>query len=227
MRSRVTAASAFVLFIGPVAGCGDEPSDQSATATGDSQVSDIPCDNQNGCLRGDVEFDLKCAAPDDGSGVTSWNATFSASAGPGGSCVVTSSTAEANTEERIRTLVVGFGDVNYSAIALWVKSFSGGGSYTLRGNSSTGEGEQLNVNAKGYRDMPDGTTDADTLDTCSPGCVLDVLPPDREPVEGDWVTYRFVVSCEQPLGLDDCGQCVMSPTSFTLDAACYIAPPQF
>ena len=93
-----------------------------------------------------------------------------------------------------------------------------------------GQGDQLQVTAAGYRGDSSGFTTVGTAGTCSPGCTLDVLPHDR-PVGaiGEWVTYRFVVTCPGPLadGYVPCAQCTMSPNTFTVDAACYFQPPQY
>jgi hypothetical protein len=161
-------------------------------------------------VRGDVDFVLECTAPDDGTGVTEWTSTVAQSPVVSGNCYTPA--------DGFLALTVGSDDS--STVQLYVYGFTGGGSYHL---GTKDGGEQLNVHAKGGRTDPAGVTDADTYEMCSPGCDLDVLPHGREPVPNDWVTYRFIVTCDSPLGTDDagCGLCTMVPNSFQIEAACF------
>jgi hypothetical protein len=190
---------------------------------GGGAFSDVPCQSQNGCLVGDAELTLHCAAPDDGSGVTTWDAVVSAHAGgtgQDGGCGVAAD----------GQFWLAFGNVNESYVSLWLPSFTGGGPYHLGGETALGQSDELSVAAQGYRGDPSGLTHVGTKDTCSQGCELAVLPGDQPLGSiGEWVTYRFVVTCNNPLGTGvvPCGQCTMSPATFTVDAACYFPPPAY
>ena len=206
---RRTRLSTVTLIIA-CSGCGgsDTEHDSAGNAGGGStHITSVPCDSEFGCVRADVAFDLQCTAPDDGSGVTSWIANVAPEAA--GGCALSSG-----------ALALSIGDVNASSVTL-VFPFSGGGIYHL---GALGGGEQLNIHGQGFRGDPNGITDADTNEPCSAGCELDVLPHGQMLVVNDWVTYRFVVTCADPLGMDDCGQCTMAPSSFQMEAACFSAP---
>ena len=219
-------------LLGVVISCGETSGGSGSGAgggvgggggAGGAPLSDVPCQSQLGCVVADAELALHCTGPDDGSGVTTWDSVVSAHAvgtGQDGSCDVAAA----------GYIGLAFGDVNEGSIQIELPSFAGGGHYHLGGDSSVGESHELEVNAKGYRGDPSGGTAVGTADTCSQGCELDVLPHDRPlGAIGEWVSYRFVVTCSNPLGTGEipCGQCTMTPGTVTMDAACYFQPAQY
>ena len=188
--------------------------DSSATAGtgGKAAFPDIPCKKATGCIEGDAQLALHCKGPDNGTGVTSWDASFSAQTPTlGGACVYHAAAAE---------LSLSFSDVDL----VW--PFKGGGSAHLGNNSNLAR--SFSVDGHGAQADPAGLTVVNTSVPCSKGCEIDVLPEGRPlGAPGEWVTYRFVVTCHEPLGIDDtsaCVRCTMDPQSFTVDAACYFPP---
>lgn len=176
----------------------------------------MPCSDPHGCVAGQVQLELECDAQV-GDQPVSWSSHVEVVADEvsTGSCILDSVGLNiylVNEPARIGFLIPGF---------------IGGGTYHLGGNAKIGEAEYLNIHALGTATSSSQITDADTSDLCSEGCDLEVSPTARVPVTGDWTSYRFTVTCVNPLGTDDvpCGHCELNPSSFTFDAACYGASP--
>lgn len=212
--SRVAAlAGALLVF----AACSDSPQEQSSSSGSSSggggaePIEDIPCQDKLGCAKGDAQLKLHCTAPDDGSGVTTWDVTAVA-----GLATMTGRCYYQPDAGQLR-LVSGDSDT--------LVAFTGGGSYPL-GLDSHGTRE-LSILGHGKRGNSSNGTLATSTTPCSAGCVMDVLPKDR-PLGGPdtWTTYRFVITCHDPLAelSSGCGQCTLAPSSYTIDAACYVPP---
>ena len=155
---------------------------------------------------------LHCTQPDSGSGVTTWDASFSAlTPVQKGVCFYYPGPGE---------LYLAFTDVDL----LW--PFAGGESSHLENNPN--QAQSLSILAHGGPGDSAGMTSVGSSFTCSKGCEVDVLPKGRPlGAPGEWVTYRFVVTCHDPLGSGSgpkCTRCTMDPQSFTVDAACYFPP---
>jgi hypothetical protein len=155
---------------------------------------------------------LHCRQPDGASGGTSWDASFSAQTpAQKGVCVYRPDPGE---------LYLSFTDVDL----LW--PFAGGESSHLENNPN--QAQSLSILGHGALGDSAGTTSVGSSSTCSKGCEVDVLPKGSPlGAPGEWVTYRFVVTCHEPLGSGSepqCTKCMMDPQSFTVDAACYFPP---
>jgi hypothetical protein len=204
-------------------GCGDESHSGAggAAGAGGTPFQDIPCSLEEGCIVADLDLTFQCTAPDDGSGVTEWQATIARVLQGGavdGFCQV-------NDSYGPNTLFLDAG----GQVRITKVPFMGAGSYHLGGDAMLGF-EEFNVQATGYRGNPSQFTYANSLDTCSMGCTLEVSPAGHGlAAVGEWMTYRFVVTCEGPLGTEgavpSCGQCTMQPNSVIVDAACFFPPP--
>lgn len=194
----------------------------TSSGTGGDSLEDIPCTNQNGCVRGHVTLALTCSAPDDGMGATQWDASVDLS--------LTESSNNAGCtflpawDGNGGFLALGFGAVDEDGGLISDVPFDAAGTYHLGGGLSS---YQFALRANGGRGGGTSGTFASTQEPCSPGCELDILPHGRTLTPGAWTTLRFVVTCAQPLGIPEfnCGQCSMAPSSFQLDAACFSQLP--
>jgi hypothetical protein len=219
-----SAFRVFVIVGASACGDADAPGDptgsSSTTGAGGTDVADLACESTSGCVRGDVALALHCTAPDDGSGVTTWDSVVSQhpkGTGEDGVCFFLAP----------NVLGLGFGGAGESNLQLAVLAFTGGGEYHL-GASTSSSDQELSIHGEGYRGDPALQTYTNVSQQCSSqGCELDVLPHGRPvPIAGEWATYRFVVTCAYGIGNvnNECGTCLMEPESFTMDAACYMPP---
>ena len=223
---------------------------------GGAPLSDVPCQSQLGCVVADAELALHCTGPDDGSGVTTWDSVVSAHAvgtGQDGSCDVAAAGyiglafGDVN-EGSIQIELPSFAGGGHYHLG---GDSSVGESHELEVNAKGYRGDPSGGTAvapPGYASAravelgramfredeqngaEGGQAAVGTADTCSQGCELDVLPHDRPlGAIGEWVSYRFVVTCSNPLGTGEipCGQCTMTPGTVTMDAACYFQPAQY
>lgn len=192
-------------------------------AGGGTGIPDVPCTDTNGCLRGEVDLLMACTAPPSGPGTYTWEASIlldTEATGQAGSCGV--------HDNGHFQLTFGLPDSLDGSLRL-SGPFSGGGEYVLGGPQDTLQKNGLYLKGRDKLEDAVAFTQVDTSSGCGEDCVLEVLPRDR-PVgaPGSWVTYRFVVSCDGPIGRwgSPCSTCTIAPATFTFDAACYFVPPE-